>query len=199
MSFLASRNNSESAIAFEAKKMKIATVFSLVTFGMLFAGLFLGFFVYRLTADTWPPMGMPRAPLLFPLMGLFFAFLSSISIYQYERTLAKSKLSLTIILGLLFFAAQWLLWNELKSQGLSVSSGIFASLLHGLTWIHAAHLVLGLSFLFLVLWKHSQLKHEGPEIRFFREKHRILVKMAGNFWHFLGIVWLLIFLLLFVW
>jgi cytochrome c oxidase subunit 3 len=83
---------------------------------------------------------------------------------------------------------QGLLWNEMKSSGLFVSSGIFASITYAFTWIHFAHMVAGLLAL---LYLKKILKSETINL---------LTKTSSveNFWYFLEIVWIIMFITLFV-
>jgi cytochrome c oxidase subunit 3 len=108
----------------------------------------------------------------------------------FEKNITNQKgLIITIILGFGFMLLQSLLWNHLKSQGIFVSSGIFPSIIYAFTWIHAAHIVMAIG---LLLWLLNFLPKE------INTKARLRVSSVGKFWHFLGIVWLIMFLTIFV-
>jgi len=109
---------------------------------------------------------------------------------HFEKNIKNKRgLILTIVLGFGFMLIQSLLWQKLKSQGIFVSSGIFPSIIYAFTWIHAAHIVLALGLLFWLLL--NVLKEISP-------KSQIRVSSVGKFWHFLGIVWFIMFLTIFV-
>lgn len=171
----------------------IAMTVTLVSFGMLFLTLMMSFALYRFTAPVWPPAGMEKPSLLWPMISTVLIGISSFVFNIFEQSIEKGKkeqlhLTLTLLLGLAFMASQFIFWNELKSHGIYVSSGIFPSILYAFTWIHAAHIVAGL---LLLVWLYKVVS-DG--------KSMTIVKVAnvGKFWHFLGIVWLIMFVTIFV-
>jgi cytochrome c oxidase subunit 3 len=171
----------------------VAMIVTLISFGMLFLTLMMGFAMFRFTAPVWPPAGMEKPSLFIPTLSTLIIFLSSLAYIQFEKEVEKgfaSKIYLlvTIGLGLLFMASQFIFWNDLSSKGIFVSSGIFASILYSFTWIHAAHIIAGLS---LLLWLYFKLDKEDKKIT-------IHTSNVGKFWHFLGIVWLIMFVTIFV-
>lgn len=169
----------------------------LVSLSMLFATLILGFIVFRLSSDSWPPMGMERPSLFYPLLSTAFIVVSSLTLEVYIASFkqgivgkARTFLGLTLGLGVGFLGAQFLLWEHLKSAGYVVDTGVFASMLHSFTWVHAAHIVMGVAWLlYLIPTVSSSAQRHTFEVR---------VTSAAKFWHFLDIVWLLLFAILFV-
>lgn len=168
----------------------VGMIVALVSFAMLFATLMMGFAMYRFTSPVWPPAGMTKPSLFLPTLSTLCIFLSSLSYMYFEKNIADKKgLITTMILGIGFMLMQTLLWNQLKTQGIFVSSGIFASIIYAFTWIHAAHIVVALA---LLLWLFTFGLKE------INTKARLRVSSVGKFWHFLGIVWLIMFLTIFV-
>ena len=165
----------------------------LISGTMLFATLLMGYAVYRTSAPTWPPAGTLPVKLVFPLLSTVSILLSSFFMHKVGTELkdlkkAKMNLDTTLVLGFVFMGLQTLFWSELKNSGLLVGSGIFSSILYGFTWIHAAHVVMGL---LSVIWLRFVLK---PETRNLDVK----VLNVEKFWHFLGVIWSIMFLTLFV-
>ncbi|MDD0854517.1 cytochrome c oxidase subunit 3 [Halobacteriovorax sp. GB3] len=182
----------------EGRKMvsSIGMIVLLVSFSMLFATLLLGYAIYRLTSDVWPPMGMQRVPLFLPTVSTFIIAVSSLSLWKFEKEfeLKKEQILLplylvTLTLGAAFMGVQFKLWASMKAMGLYVEAGIFPSLFYTLTWIHAAHIVAGLLGLLLMI--PAIIKQD------FDEK-ATLVANVSKFWHFLGIVWFLMYVVMFV-
>lgn len=166
----------------------VTMVVALASIGMLFLTLMMGFTIFRITSEVWPPAGMTRPSLVFPSVSTFFIALSSWAFYIYEQNILNKKfLSMTLLCGVAFMVSQFLFWSQLKAQGFIVSSGIFASIIYGFTWIHAAHIV---TALFLIVWLHTDIKNES--------KAQLRAENVGKFWHFLGFVWLVMFLSIFV-
>jgi cytochrome c oxidase subunit 3 len=171
----------------------IAMIVTLVSFGMLFLTLMMSFALFRFTAPVWPPAGMVRPSLLLPTISTVIIALSSIFYMNFEKNIFKGmadkrNLTVTLVLGFAFMVSQFLFWNELKSHGILVSSGIFPSIMYAFTWIHAAHIVAGLG---LLMWLYGTL--QTPD-----SMTAVKVSNIGKFWHFLGIVWLIMFVTIFV-
>lgn len=174
----------------------LAMTVTLLSGSMLFVTLFMGYAVYRTSADAWPPMGIPRISLAIPFLSTLIIVLSSWFIYQVKMSVkadqlekAHSHLNVTLILGFGFIVSQSYLWFHMKQSGVFIAtSGIFGSVLYGFTWIHAIHMVLGLGSL---LYLKVALKPE---------KLNLLQKSINveKFWHFLGVIWVIMFLTLFV-
>lgn len=176
-----------STIEGEKLSSSIAMTMTLVSFSMLFATLFLGYISYRLTSEIWPPVGMKRLNLGLPTISTVLILLSSFAYLLFENSGKKKKwLSLTFVLGLAFMATQFVFWRDLKLSGIYVDTTIFASMVYAFTWIHAAHVVAGLlGLLFLIM-------------RFEKKRETLWVKNIGQFWHFLGITWFVMFVGIFV-
>ncbi|MCO4792962.1 MAG: cytochrome c oxidase subunit 3 [Bacteriovoracaceae bacterium] len=176
----------------------IAMTVVLVSFSMLFASLFLGYAYYRITSPVWPPMGMSKVDLYFPTLSTFAILLSSLSFVIFKTKYlgggsAKKTLpwlGLTIFLGLGFMFTQFSLWADLSGKGFYASSGVFQSLVYAFTWIHAAHIVMAI--LALVWLVPTTLKNECT----ITEENK--VNNIGKFWHFLGVIWLLMYFIIFV-
>lgn len=168
---------------------------TLISGSMLFATLLMGYVVYRGSAAQWPPLGVGEVSLALPVLSTLLIALSSWFCWETRRAVelkdfSKARLSLAITagLGVAFMLAQTGLWYYLKSVGLYVSSGIFASILYAFTWIHAAHVILGLGALAYWAWC-------------LRVPDQRILSLSINlerFWHFLGVVWFVLFLALFV-
>lgn len=168
----------------------VAMTVTLISFGMLFASLFLGYFLVRFNAPVWPPVEIENLPKLLPFLSTIVMGLSSVTYYRFEKNTEKKVPWLTTVsLGILFLVLQVFLWKALAASGIFVSNGNVPSMVYAFTWLHAGHIVIALG---LVLWlgfyvfKKPEALTEGKLIN------------VGKFWHFLGVVWLLMYLMLFV-
>lgn len=181
----------------------------LVSWAMMFATLFLVYAVLRGTSDSWPPMGLPSVPLLFPHLSTLIMVLSSFSLVVFQKKMEagaalpmKRWYGATLFFGILFLVSQKLFWNELNKIGFYVHAGAFSSLIYSFTWIHAGHMVLGILGLLWPYFFVRKLAGEGqgksweqlPEFG----KGRLRVYNIGKFWHFLGIIWLVMYFSLFI-
>ena len=76
-------------------------------------------------------------------------------------------------------------------KGITQGSGIFGSMIYGFTWIHIAHVAIGI---LLLIWLNIKfMSGVSQDI-----KSELRVKNVGKFWHFLGLIWLLMYLILFL-
>jgi cytochrome c oxidase subunit 3 len=173
----------------------IAMTVALVSFGMLFATLFLGYFLVRFNSPMWPPVEIQGMPKLLPLMSTLVMVFSSLTYFLVEKKALQDERSgkifwtLTFILGMSFLILQWNLWATLKASGILVSNGMVPSMVYAFTWLHAAHIVVALLG---VIWLGFYL--------FFQREELTDVKIinVGKFWHFLGILWVILYLMIFV-
>ncbi|RLA60078.1 MAG: hypothetical protein DRQ88_03120 [Epsilonproteobacteria bacterium] len=172
----------------------IAMLVTIISFSMLFATLFLSFFLYRLSATQWPPMNLDRIDHLFPAISSILIISSSWFYEVFKKNLDRSpnnarySFLLCLGLGLAFIISQFLFWNDLKEVGIFASSGIYGSLVYSFTWIHVGHMAMGIFTLLYLL----------PSVMREDFKKRIRIVNIGKFWHFLAVVWLMMYLLLFV-
>ena len=168
----------------------VAMTVTLISFGMLFASLFLGYFLLRFNSPVWPPVEIENMPKLLPFISTLVMALSSFTYFKMEKGSERKKFwILTVVLGLTFLGLQFALWNALAATGILVSNGNAPSIVYAFTWMHAGHIVLGLG---LVLWLGYFIfrKPEGLST--------LKLINVGKFWHFLGVIWFLMYLMLFV-
>ncbi len=190
--------NTENEIAQDNLKAEIATKILLISFAMLFATLFLGYAIFRGNSEVWPPMGINRPDMTVPISSLVICAISSLLLMFSSRAqlfkqeiMARTFFSMAHVFAYFFAGSQITLWKNMAKQGLLLSSGsIFTSMLYGFTWIHAGHVFLALLMLAYCQWQFFQ----GSDAIF---KNRNVIKAAYTFWHFLFVIWVLMFLLLF--
>jgi cytochrome c oxidase subunit 3 len=94
-------------------------------------------------------------------------------------------LYLTLFLGLLFVAGQYMAWLQLRSQGLYLATNPNSSFFYLFTALHALHVLGGLGALLRVVRKLGQ-----------STLRRSTLDAAAYYWHFMGVLWLYLFLLL---
>lgn len=168
----------------------------LLSLGMLFAASLAGYFWVRASAEAWPPAGMPTLP-----EGLWAStmliVLSSVSV---QWALAGARrgaqgamrlgLLLTTLLGLGFLASQTVNWFALVASDFTPQSNLYAFTFFLLTALHAAHVIGGLVPLAIVTTRAWQGRY-GPSAH-------AGVEYVTTYWHFLGAVWLVLFVVLFL-
>ena len=97
-------------------------------------------------------------------------------------------IAITVVLGLMFLGGQWLAWESLRAHGFYIDSGGASPFVYLLTAAHAVHLAGGIMVLL----------YAGAIFMLRRtiEQRRIVVEVAGWYWHFMGVLWIYIFALL---
>jgi len=94
-------------------------------------------------------------------------------------------LYLTLFLGLVFVSGQYVAWRQLSSEGLYLATNPSSSFFYVLTAGHLLHVLGGLGGLVLVIHRL------GKSIL-----RRSTLDIAARYWHFLGVLWLYLLVLL---
>jgi cytochrome c oxidase subunit 3 len=97
-------------------------------------------------------------------------------------------LGISAALGMGFLGGQWLAWRELARRGFYVSTSPSSSFTYLLTAAHAVHLAGGL---LVLLWAVA-MSARGAAL----ESRYIVVDVAAWYWHFMALLWIYIFALL---
>jgi cytochrome c oxidase subunit III len=103
-----------------------------------------------------------------------------------DQTASPARwLYITLFLGLLFVAGQTFAWMQLKSQGFGLATNISYSFFYVLTVAHALHVFGGLGGLVRVIGKLNK-----------SALRRSTLDATSRYWHFMGVLWLYLLLLL---
>jgi cytochrome c oxidase subunit 3 len=178
---------------------ELGTWVAMASFGMLFGTFLLSYLLARVRFPVWPPIGADPVPLGIPTLSTGVLVLSSFFVYKANQSFPSTPQSFfknwnfSLALGLLFLVLQGGLWIQLWNQGLRAQDHIFGGTVYVLTGLHALHVLVALGGLvFVPLKLKPLLKTRGLEIFSKSEAP----KNMGLFWHFLGVVWILMYLLL---
>ena len=176
----------------KAKKMML--LFSMLSISMSFAGLTSAYIVSKSRPDWLKEFELPIAFTISTIVIL----LSSISIWIAKKNVKKNNVSntslwlfITFGLGIIFIVSQFSGFKELISQGYfftGAQSTITTSFLYVLTVLHLIHLFAGIIVLIVVITNNYKGKYETKKLGF---------ELAVTFWHFLGFLWLYLFIFLY--
>lgn len=183
---------------------KFGMIIFLTSEAMLFAGLIAGYFVLRWSENgfpwqpnhVWPPHGAPHLPVLLTSINTVFLVASSFTFHFAEGAVKKGKsgipwLALTILLGAGFVGVQCYEWMHLYHEGLWFNShGIYGSSFFLITGFHGAHVAIGV---LLIFWCFLRQLFT----RAFTPKHHIALENVALYWHFVDVVWIFLFVLLY--
>jgi cytochrome c oxidase subunit 3 len=162
----------------------------LATAGMLFAGFASAYLVRREGAD-WnrePLPGILVVTTLILLLSSVTLEISRSALKRTERTVALLWAATTAVLGLAFLAGQLQAWQQLAARGLYLPTGPYSSFVYVLTAVHGIHLAGGIAALGYLLWRLSRRWAGDGLYDVFRN--------CTVYWHCVGVVWLLLYLLL---
>ena len=175
----------------------LGMVIFLGSWAMMFASLFFAYGVLRLHQPGWPPPGTPPLPRLLPAVNTVVLGTNALVLQRAlsaarrgQRPASVASLMAGLALGMAFIVLQALLWKSLFNAGLALGDGSLAAVVYGLTGFHALHVLGGLLGLALLL--PAMLDGSLNAARNNR------LRMWVMYWHFVGLVWLTIYVLIFV-
>lgn len=131
------------------------------------------------------PFEVPPVFFLNTLFLLISSYLLHTGWNRRAEVIGRKFILASVLMGFVFLVSQAVGWYLLHQQGITVAGkNPKMSYLYVLSGLHAAHLIGGLTFLYYVL--HG---FEKPRPRRFLE-------IAVYFWHFLGVVWIYLLVLM---
>ncbi len=163
---------------------------------MFFSGLIVTYLVMRGRSVSGPlPHEVLDVPL--PAVNTFVLICSSMTmvtalaaIQRGDAKAMRNWLIATAVLGLVFLSGQAFEFNKLFSEGLSLSANLFGATFFTLTGFHGMHVFVGVIWIAFVL------------VRAFRggvtQDNHLAVELVGLYWHFVDIVWIIIFTLVYL-
>lgn len=170
------------------------TVF-LFSESMVFASFFLAYFALRLTTPNWLPPGIPGLEVTRPAINTVVLVSSSFVIFFAERALKRHKLGtfrllwlLTSAMGTYFLVGQAIEWRSLPFK---LTTGLFGTTFYLLTGFHGLHVLTGV-LLQLLMFRRSFIPGNYSHTHFG-------VSATSLFWHFVDVIWLILFSLLYLW
>ena len=166
-----------------------------------FLRFFWAFFHRRLSptvevGSLWPPFGIQVFnPFQVPLLNTIILISSGIRVTWAHHALIEGNytqtsqgLALTVILGIYFTMLQGLEYYEAR---FTFADSIYGSTFFIATGFHGLHVVVGTIFLIVTWFRH--LKGE------FRASHHFGFEAAAWYWHFVDVVWLFLYMVIYWW
>ena len=156
---------------------------ALASITMTFAAFTSALVVRQASALDWRHISLPS--ILY--WNTLVIFASSVTLEISRRQVASPArwLYVTLFLGLLFVAGQYVAWLQLRSQGLYLPTNPSSSFFYVLTAAHGLHVLGGLGGLARVVTKLS-----NSTLR------RSTLDATSRYWHFMDVLWLYLLLLL---
>jgi len=162
---------------------------------MMFAAFTSALIVRKGSSLDWKTFPLPS--ILY--FNTFLLLASSVTLEVSRRRVAafmggmKSQvedparwLYITLFLGLLFVGGQYVAWSQLRAEGVYLATNPSSSFFYLLTAIHALHVLGGLGGLIYVIRNLNKSVLQRSQL-----------VATARYWHFMGILW--VYLLLLLW
>ncbi|MGA9625087.1 MAG: cytochrome c oxidase subunit 3 family protein [Bryobacteraceae bacterium] len=182
----------------------------LITEVMFFGGMFTAYTVYRRAYSDAFAVASSSLNVTIGAINTAVLLVSSFTMVMAVRASQLGRrrtlilfLVLTLILGGVFLGVKAYEWNEKFEQhhvpGPSFHldgvpqqghAQLFFSLYFAMTGLHALHMVVGVGILSWLIW----MAYKGR----FTAKYNTPVDIAGLYWHFVDIIWIFLFPLLYL-
>ena len=179
----------------EAGNSMFGFIVFLISESIIFLSFFIGYIVYKTTATDWLPLGVTGLETREPLINTFVLISSSFVIYVAERYLHDKKLwgfrifwLATMLMGSYFLYGQAVEWSQLD---FGFTDGVFGGAFYLLTGFHGLHVFTG------VLLQSIMLKRSFTPGNY--DKGEFGVAATSLFWHFVDVIWIILFVLIYVW
>jgi cytochrome c oxidase subunit 3 len=168
---------------------------------MVFFSMFWGFFHASLAptvelGGVWPPIGITSVdPWSIPLLGSIFLLGSGATctaahnaMVTGNKDVAFGGMVATVLLGAAFLVLQF---NEYRLSEFTIADSVFGTNFLITTGLHGAHVMIGVAFLFAMT------------IRLYRDHfttaHHLGLEFSLWYWHFVDVMWLMVFLSFYWW
>lgn len=163
---------------------------------LFFGTLIATYMVYRGRSVVGPfPADLLDIPIT--TVSTFVLLMSSLAVVlalnflqEGRRNLALFWTMMIIVLGAMFLGFQAYEFTHFYHEGLTLQTNLFGSTFFVLTGFHGAHVTVGVIWL-LILWMDMYRGRLLP-------KDSLRLEIAGLYWHFVDIVWIVIFTLIYL-
>lgn len=169
---------------------KTALLLFLAVVSVMF-GLFITAYFIRMELEDWRPM--PESQLLW--FNTLLLFLGSVALQWTHVSMKRGALSnvktgllLGALLTLGFVYGQVAVWQQMNGEGYYLYNNPANAFFYVLTGVHALHILGG-----LWVWTRASVRvWSGTSL----DKIRLSVELCAVYWHFLLLVWLVLFALI---
>lgn len=121
----------------------------------------------------------------------FFIHLAEEALRRGSNASFKLLWTLTIALGIAFLAGTAYEWHDLITrQGLTISRNLFGTTFYTLVGFHGLHVTAGIIAMSIILL----LSLRGAVLK----EHDTGVQLVSWYWHFVDVVWIVVFLIVYV-
>ena len=175
---------------------KLAIWLFLASECLLFGALITTYLLYR-GSSLKGPYPQDVFDIAYTSVSAFVLLFSSLTMVlalsaaqRRDRVRMRLWLLATALLGLTFVGGQVYEFTTFYHEGLAINTNLFGTTFYVLTGFHGAHVTAG------VLWLCTLAAIDKK--RGLREDEGLVVDMCALYWHFVDVVWIAIFVLLYL-
>ncbi len=172
----------------------LGVIFFLCTEVALFGSLFFSYLYLRRLQPVWPPHGFDDLDKVLGTANTLILVISGFFCHYADTAIAKGRqgrfialLTLTIVFGMTFLGIQAHEYIDLRT---GINKDIFGAAFFTLTGLHGAHVTLGVLALIVIYVRGLQ--------RYWSPTHHFAVHGVTLYWHFVDVVWVLLFALFYL-
>lgn len=181
--------------------LKYGMILFILSEVMFFFTLFWAFFDNSLApvmqvGDCWPPIEIqPVNPMTVPLINTLLLVTSGFALTWSHHALVFGRkweaiigLIVTLVLGITFTLLQVI---EYLEGTFDISDSIYGTVFYITTGFHGFHVLIGTIFLMCCGWRLYNNQ--------FTTEHHFGFEAAAWYWHFVDVVWLFVFVVIYIW
>ncbi len=178
-----------------ARSKKMMLWFGIISMIMSFAAWTSAFIVSSQREDWLKDFELPNA--FFISVGIIITssltfILAKRALKQSNRNMVSVWLLITLALGIAFIYSQFEGFSQIIEAGYNFTgptSNVTMSYIFLIAFVHILHIAVGLICVLVVIYNHFKQKYTSDKMLGF--------ELAANFWHFVDILWLYLFLFLY--
>jgi len=179
--------------------LRLGFILFIVSEVMFFFSFFWAYFHSSLSPNIeigsqWPPYGLNVISLKLPIVNTIILLSSGATITLAHLNLIRGNkqetieaMLVTLVLAIIFTGIQV---YEYSNAPFSFSDGVYGSVFYILTGFHGLHVIIGTVFIFIQLIRIIK--------NHFTKTEHLGFEAASWYWHFVDVVWLLLFVIVYV-
>ncbi|MGH9141719.1 MAG: cytochrome c oxidase subunit 3 [Vicinamibacterales bacterium] len=163
---------------------------------MLFGALFSSYIILRMGAPEWPhgelnvPLGTINTIILIGSSMTMVMAWASLKMHDWSKH--RLYLIATVVLALVFLVNKYFEYAAHFASGEIPAKSTFLAIYFTLTGLHALHIIGGIIVMVYLLGPGAKLYGKNPE------QFTNRVEYTGLYWHFVDLVWIFLFPVLYL-
>ena len=179
--------------AVQPSKNYFGMVMFLISEAFLFGSLFWTYYYLRATTPVWPPAGVKPDLMLASINTILLLSSSAViwwavrSIRQGNQKALAASLMITMALGTIFLGITIFEWIQAPFRPWTHAYG---SIFYTLTGFHALHVFCGILLMAALLTRTLKGRFSATNFK--------AVEIGSLYWHFVDLIWILVFVTVFI-